>query len=218
LTRAAGLLLAAVLLAGACASPLERPALAKTRFVLDPGRPPAAAAAAPDGAGAAGAGSLLVARVRVSPLFDHKAFVYRTGAETFESDPYHEWFAQPGDVLREATLGWLEEAGLFSGVERRSVSGSEWLLETVVDRLYTDRRDPDAPAAVLAGRFRLLDLRGARPRRALELRFDEREPAGDGAPQALVDAWGRALGRALETLAPELRAAVTSRARADGAR
>jgi hypothetical protein len=200
------LLLAAALASGACVSrSFVRPPLEKTRFVVDPGRPPETAPAT--------AGRLLVARVRVSPLFDHKPFVFRTGAETFASDPFHEWFAQPGDVIREAALDWLDAAGLFAGVERSSVSQSDWLLETFVHRLYADRREAAAPVVVLSGRFRLLDLRGRQPRRALEHAFDEREPAGAGAPQELVDAWGRALGRALSGLAPALRAAVQDGAR-----
>jgi uncharacterized lipoprotein YmbA len=207
--RGAGLALLLVLalaaLAAGCARSLQRPPLEKTRFVLRLAEPPA---------GARSAGTLAVGRVRMSPLFDHAGFVYRTGEDTFASDPRFEWFAPPGSVLREALVDWLASASAFASVQRGSVSDAEWLLETDVDRLYADRRDPQAPAVVLAGRFELLDLRGPRPRRPLSLRFEEREPAGAGTPQELVDAWGRALARALAELEPRLRAAADAPARA----
>lgn len=202
--RVALALLAAALLAG-CAGALQRPAPEKTRFVLRLAKP------AP---GAKPASGLVVGRFRVSTLFDHTGFVYRTGEDTFATDFRFEWFAPPGSVLREAVVDWLDDASPFASVERGSLTGADWLLETDVDRLYADRRDPAAPAVVLAGRFRLLDLRGPRSRRAFSLTFDEREPAGAGTPQELVDAWARALERALAALDPELRAAVRTPARA----
>lgn len=201
----AWLLVATALLLAACPRPFQRPPLEKTRFLLR----------LPDPApGAKTAGPLAVDRVRVSSLFDHTGFVYRTGEEIYSSDFHFEWFGPPGAVLREAMVDWLDDASPFAPVERGSLSGATWLLETDVDRLYADRRDPAAPAVVLTGRFQLLDLRGKVPRRVLAQRFDEREPAGAGAPQELVDAWGRALVRALAALEPELRAAAATPARA----
>lgn len=189
---------------GGCAGSFERPAPEKTRFLITLPPPPP---------GAKLGGSLGVASVRVSSLFDRKGFVYRTGEQTWDSDFRFEFFAPPGAVLREALVDWLAGASAFATIERGGGVGG-WRLETDVDRLYADRRDPEATEVVLAGRFRLLDLRGDHPRRAFSLRFDEREPAGAGAPQALVDAWGRALERALRALEPELRAAVGAPARA----
>jgi uncharacterized lipoprotein YmbA len=197
-TRRAALALAAAALLAGCAGSLQRPAPEKTRFVIRLADP------AP---GAKTAGALVVGRVRVSSLFDRTGFVYRTGEDTFATDFRFEWFAPPGSLLREAVIDWLDDASPFASVERGSVSEAGWLLETDVDRFYADLRDLAAPAVVLEGRFRLLDLRGARPRRTLASRFDEREPAGAGTPQELVDAWGRALARALSALEPELRAA-----------
>lgn len=202
--RVAALALAALWL-GACAGGFQRPAPEKTRFLLALPAPPP---------GAKLGGTLGVDRVRVSSLFDSKGFVYRTGEQTFDSDFRFEWFAPPGAVLREAMIDWLAAGSAFASIERGAGSEAGWLLETDVDGFYADRRDRDAVEVVLTGRFRVLDLRGSRPLRALSLRFDEREPAGEGTPQALVDAWGRALDRALRALEPELRAAVATPPRA----
>jgi uncharacterized lipoprotein YmbA len=190
------LLVAVALLQSGCARPFQRPPLQKTSFVIR------LAAPAP---GVKTAGALSVDRVRVSSLFDRSGFVYRTGEDTFASDAHFEWFGPPGAVLREAIVDWLDDASPFAAVQRGSLSGASWLLETDVDRFYADRRDASASAVVLTGRFELLDLRGPLPRRVLSQRFDERELAGAGTPQELVDAWGRALARALSTLEPQLR-------------
>jgi uncharacterized lipoprotein YmbA len=202
--RAAGLALAVLWLSG-CAGSFQRPAPEKTLFLIALPAPPP---------GAKLAGTLGVDRVRVSSLFDRKGFVYRTGEQTFDSDFHFEWFAPPGAVLREAMIDWLAGGSVFASIERGAGSEAGWLLETDVDRFYADRRDPAATEVVLAGRFRVLDLRGSRPQRAFSLRFDEREPAGEGTPQALVDAWSRALDRALRALEPELRAAAGTPSRA----
>ena len=191
---------AVALLVAGCVG-FSRPALETTRFLLQL-EPPAA--------GARTAGTLTLAPVRVSSLYDRQGFVYRTGESTFTSDPRHEWFAPPAGVLREAILDWLARAGPFASVQRGSVSGAEWLLETDVDRFYADLREREAPAVVLEGRFRLLDLRSPGLRLVLAVDFDEREPAGAGTPQELVDAWTRALERALAALEPRLRAATAS--------
>jgi uncharacterized lipoprotein YmbA len=200
--------LVVALLGAGCARPLRRPPLQQTRFLLELPDPPA---------GRKTAGDLSVARVRVSSLFDRKGFIYRTGEQTYQSDVHYEFFGPPGAVLREAMISWLAVASPFASAERGSVTGARWLLETDVDQLYADRRAADATQVVLSGRFRLLDLGGAQPRRVVDQRFDEREPAGEGAPQQLVDAWGRALARALAALEPELRTAV-ARTRAEGTR
>jgi uncharacterized lipoprotein YmbA len=191
---------AVALLVAGCVG-FSRPALETTRFLLQL-EPPAA--------GARTAGTLTLAPVRVSSLYDRQGFVYRTGESTFTSDPRHEWFAPPAGVLREAILDWLARAGPFASVQRGSVSGAEWLLETGVDRFYADLREREAPAVVLEGRFRLLDLRSPGMRLVLAVDFEEREPAGAGTPQELVDAWARALARALAALEPQLRAATAS--------
>lgn len=187
-----------------CAGSFERPAPEKTRFLLELPSPPP---------GAKLGGSLAVASVRVSSLFDRKGFVYRTGEQTWDSDFRFEFFAPPGAVLQEAIVDWLATASAFASIERGGGFGG-WRLETDVDQLYADRRDPEATEVVLAGRFRLFDLRGERSRHVFASSFDEREPAGTGTPQALVDAWRRALERALRALEPELRAAAGAPPRA----
>jgi ABC-type uncharacterized transport system auxiliary subunit len=192
--------LAALALAGCTTTTLlERPVPEKQRFVLSSSAPIPEAGAIP--------GVLRVDRVRVSPLFDSKGFVYRTGEDTFSSDFYHEFFAPPGEVLREAVIDWFEAASLFETVQPGSLPAPDWTLALDVERIYADRRDPAAPVAVLTVTARLVDPTTPTLEVRLRRRYEQVEPVADGSAQALVDAWGRALGRTLAELAPDLRAA-----------
>jgi uncharacterized lipoprotein YmbA len=191
---------------GCIGSALERQAPHRTRFLLSATPAAASARALP--------AALWVDRVRVSPLFSGTGFVYRTGDSTYGSDFLHEFFAPPGEVLREAMLEWFRSGGRFASLERSAESSPEYRLESAVDRLYADLRDPADPRVVLEARFRLIDLRGARPSQLLDLRVTEQEPAEDASPRALVDAWNRTLTRVLEQLDGEMRAATATAGRA----
>lgn len=206
MTRALAGTLACVLTLGlgCVGSALERPVPQRTRFVLS-ASPPAASERAPLGA-------LWVDRVRVSPMFTGTGFVYRTGDSVFGSEFLHEFFAPPGDVLREAMIDWLRVGSSFAPIERSGESSPEYRLESDFDQLYVDLREPSDPRVVLAGRFRLVDLREGRPVRRLDVRIEESEPAADRSPQALVDAWNRSLTRMLEELEREFRNAVAASA------
>lgn len=199
-TRAA-LLLGALVLAAGCFGGLERRPPEKQRFMLEP-----SSAVAPVSAASAFAPSpsvLRVARVRVSPVFDQKGFVYRTGPSTFETDFYNEFFSPPGILLREALLDWLDGTQLFSAVARNSAADADWVLETDVDQLLADQRSSGPPNACLEVVFRLIDARSRKI--AFEKRYTASEAAADRSPATLVDAWNRALGSVLSELVRDVR-------------
>jgi cholesterol transport system auxiliary component len=194
--------LAPLALASACFGSLGRTPPAKQRFVLQASEP---SAPLTDGAAL---GVVRVSRVRVSPVFENKGFVYRTGASTFETDFYNEFFSPPGVLLREALLQWLNATQLFVAVGRQSGADVDWVLEAEVSELFIDQRAPIAPEACLEIAFRLIDARTRAL--AFEKRYSVRERASSSSSAALVDAWNRALGRTLEELAADLRAALAA--------
>jgi cholesterol transport system auxiliary component len=226
LRAAAALALLALL--GGCLDGLRRAPPQKQRFMLQlesgaaaPSAPTTGAAAgsaalaasgtAPALAGASAApalGSLRLERVRVSPVFDHKSFVYRLGENRFETDYYREFFSPPGVLLQEALRQWLASSGLFSVAERGAGPEPRWLLEADLEQLYADLREPAAPRAVLALDVRVRDART--DTLAFEKRYAQQESAADASPDALIAAWNRALGAALGALGGELRTALDS--------
>jgi ABC-type uncharacterized transport system auxiliary subunit len=192
--------LALLALLGACLGGLGRAPPAKQRFMLG-AEPPASAA------GRAGPGLLRLERVRVSPIFDRKSFVYRLGESRFDTDYYREFFSPPGVLVQEALRNWLAVAGPLRLTER---SGPElrWSLEPELEALFADRRDAQNPHAVLRLGVRLLELPGGRV--ALEKDYSAEERAADTSPDALVAAWDRALAHVLTALVEDLTAAVAA--------
>jgi ABC-type uncharacterized transport system auxiliary subunit len=198
--RLASLLLALTVLGAGCAPILERKPVEKQRFVLQ--APP------PDPVAGSRTGVLRVGVVRVSPPFQNRGFVFRTGDDSYASDFYNEFAAPPGTLLRDSLVEWLRSSTHFASVVRGSEASLDWVLETDLESLFADTRDPAAPPhANLAFSVRLIDARAS----GLPIRFEKHyaasEAAADRAPRALADAWNRALGRLLPELAADLDAA-----------
>jgi cholesterol transport system auxiliary component len=132
---------------------LSRPALVHQDFAL---QTPAAAAPA-----SAGQGVLAVQPVEVSPLFASRALVYRTGPNTYETDPYAGFLVAPGDALGIPIRAYLANSGVFANVV---ASGSplkaSQLLQVQATELYGDFRQPGQPAADLSLRLVLVNAGG----------------------------------------------------------
>jgi len=170
----------------------------KRRYVFEI-EPPIDAVPGPNGV-------LRMDRVRVSPLFERKGFVYRTGEATFENDFYNEFFAPPGVLLRKATLNRLRAASIFSDVLDATQMGDvDWMLEGHVTQLYADLRDRAAPFAVLQIEYTLLDARS--PTLAIVFRetYSAQISAAGGSAEAIVNGWTEALTQVLSELEVDLR-------------
>jgi hypothetical protein len=65
---------------------------------------------------------------------------------------------QPGMMVREITLRFLEAAGVFDIVlEPNDSRRADWLLEGRGENLHADLRDRDRPAAIVDIGFSLVD-------------------------------------------------------------
>jgi cholesterol transport system auxiliary component len=190
------LLVTAAVLGAGCANVLERKPPEKQRFVLAPGRP--------DPVSGPRAGVLRVGVVRVSPPFQNRGFVRRTGEKTFANDFYNEFAAPPGTLLRDLLVEWLRDGTHFATVVRGSEAPPDWLLEVDLESLYQDLRDPAAPQATVAFAARLLVANAASASIALDKRYATTETAADASPAAIVAAWNRALAGLLAELAADL--------------
>jgi hypothetical protein len=126
---------------------LSRPALVRQTFALE--NPPTHRASAKPGEGV-----LALRSCEISPLFESRAFVYRTGAESYELDPYAGFLVPPNRALAIPVGTWLRNSGIFREVtEPGSLLQPDRLLEIHVSELYGDFRSPAQPAAVLSMRF-----------------------------------------------------------------
>ena len=137
---------------GVLAACTSRPSLVRERYGI-PVPPPVAPAP--------GATMLLsLPSPEVAAAFDRIAFVYRTGENTYETDPYAQLLASPRELLGEALRGHLQASGLFRDVSR-STRNADLVARVTVTEMYGDFRRSGAPAAVLALRVTVVRL-GAR--------------------------------------------------------
>ncbi len=198
---------AAALFAGAsalgCGGLLSRQYPERRQFVIEATRPERASAPA-------GAPVLAVMRFRTSAVVTGTSFVYRTEAQTYESDFYDVLWTSPQAMLADDVRRWLAASGLFGAVlDARSLAPRAYLLDGAVEELYGDHRDPAEPRAVLGLRFALLDVRGAEPKIVFHAGYAASPAIADASPEALAAGWGDALREILGRLEADLRVAVS---------
>ena len=167
----------------------------------------------PDGPiGSGGGGTLRVHRFRAASVFERKALVYRTDDDLFAEDFYNEFYAQPGMMVREITLRYLEAAGIFDVVlEPNDSRHADWLLEGRVENLYADLRDRDRPVAIVDVGFSLVNERSADLETIFQRRYEEKVDAASSRPREIVRAMAQGLNAILERLAVDLDRAISAR-------
>lgn len=180
---------------------IGKPMPEATTYVIEAPVPPetamAAAARDPD--------TLRVGKVRVAAAFAGTALIYRMDDVKFVSDPYSAFIADPGAMLGDQMVVWLEHAGPFQTVAQpESTQPASYVLEANLTELYGDFRPGRSPAAVLAMQFTLIDLTGARPRAVLQRSIGKRVDLAGTTPTALVRGYGVALAALLTDLRSNL--------------
>lgn len=150
-------------------------------------------------------GVVQVNRVRVAPLFERKGLVYRTGEDRYEADFYHEFYAPPGELIREAVGQWLLRSGVFSEVVAPTMRADpDWWLEGRVTKLYADVRRAGAPEAVLEIGWTLLDARSIDSQTVFDRSYSAVVALSDREPATVMDGLRRALAHSLERLNEDL--------------
>ena len=203
LCAALALLTLAVSMLPGCAAPLNRPAPDRRLYNITAQRP--------DTAAPAGDKSVLKVRpLQISPAYQGKEMVYRLGDVEYETDYYNTFFVQPALNLTSQCAAWLGRAGVFATVVDSSSQLQEnYLLEGMVNALYGDYRDRNAPKAVLEAQFFLLRNKGGDYAVAFTRTYRKEVPFAAGAkdPAPLAEAYNQALAQMLTELERDLRGA-----------
>ncbi len=198
-----GVALAAVALL-ACAlagcSALTRPAPVRQTFLLEPASPPAEAHARP--------GALRVGIVRVAAPFRGKAFVYRTGDLSFQTDYYVEFLVSPEAMLTEQTARALDRARVFERVAGPDAStDADWRLDGFASTLYADARNPAQAYAEIAVTYYLTPSGGIAQTPVWTREYHRHVAMRDASPGAYADALNAAFGDIVAELARDLASA-----------
>ena len=196
-------LLLLVLMAGGLAGCMSRPALEHQTFVLQPTMP--VNTATPKGQAI-----VAIRTMEVSPLFESRAFVYRTGADRYQVDPYAGFLISPSGALGIPIRDYLRQSGVVKDVvEPGSPLQADTVLEIHVTELYGDLRSGQ-PAAVLSMRFMFFDARKPKTEPPfLEKTYQRRIPLQEKTAAALVAGWNQALAQTLGEVTSDLASAKT---------
>lgn len=154
------------------------------------------------------AGVLKLNRVRVSPPYDGKGFVYRLGPQVFETDFYHQFLAAPGAMIGDELHETLQRSELFQYVvNSASPVESTHQLQAIVDALYGDFTEEGAGKAVLRISFVMSRDAPQNPEAVFQKSYEKIIPLQERSPEALVQGWNRALAEVVSGLVSDLRAA-----------
>ncbi|MGH7992981.1 MAG: ABC-type transport auxiliary lipoprotein family protein [Limisphaerales bacterium] len=144
--------------------------------------------------------------LRITPPFDGRWFIYRTGEFSFERDSYAEFLDSPGKDLMVPVYGMLREQNCFSAVvDPGSTVKPDALVEITIDQLFGDIRRPKSPRAVLAMQVTFLDAaNGLSGKVILQRNYSRSVPMNSTSPSALMEGWNQALAGILAEAASDL--------------
>ena len=166
---------------------LSRPALVYQNYALHTSSPEKRADSSAQGI-------LSVRNVQVSPLFERRSFVYRTGPDRYELDPFAEFMVLPSRALAIPVRSYLRGSGVFQDVTE---PGSELMPNSVLElhaqELYGDFRTPGQPAAVLTIRMLLFDSETGQQKLLFQKAYSQRVPLKERSATALAAGWNQAL-------------------------
>ncbi len=152
-------------------------------------------------------GVLRIQSLQISPPFDGRSFIYRTGEFAYDPDPYAGFLGLPAEQLAGPVSEILRGNGCFGDVvETGSEAQPDALVDITLTQLYGDIRKPGAPFAVLAMRVTLLEATNGLPGRVILQRdYSRRISMASTSPAALIAGWNRAMVQILDEVASDFR-------------
>jgi cholesterol transport system auxiliary component len=141
--------------------------------------------------------------MRISPAYEGKGFVYRTGAYSYETDFYNEFFLAPGVMLHAEVREWLDgffrEGGTyFSGIVDSPHPKATFTLQGAVNTLYGDYSEASDPKAVLAMQFIMTWKEEGKTSILFHKDYRKEVALECPSPEALAEAWSEALAQILK--------------------
>jgi len=146
-------------------------------------------------------------RVTISPLFQSHSFIYRTGENSYEQDPYSGFFTPPERAIEQPIRAWLRDGGALGYIVDPGSGLSPSLMTDIsVNELYGDFRKKGHPAGVLQIHFILYETSKGGPGRVLLDKVCTRQTAMTKAtPAALMVAWDADLREIMTEINSELK-------------
>ena len=146
----------------------------------------------------------------VSPAFTDKELVYLQQDNQYTSDFYNSFFISVSNMFTEASKNWLQQSAMFSQVvSLNSLIDANYILEGLVQGVYGDFRDKNAPKAVLKLQFLLLTVNdNGENEVVLQHNFNEQVTIKEANAEELVRGWNSALEKILQDLEGKISAKI----------
>ena len=142
----------------------------------------------------------------VSPRFEGKELVYRTGDTRYESDFYNEWFVWPSAMLTQQIQDWLRQARLFEHVVATpSYMDATHILEGTVTALYGDYRQQGEHKAVVGMHIVLIEDNSTRTSIVFQRDYQQMVELSETSPDELTLGWNQGLQQIFIALEEDLR-------------
>jgi cholesterol transport system auxiliary component len=142
----------------------------------------------------------------VSPRFEGKELVYRTGDTRYESDFYNAWFVSPSAMLTQQVQNWLRHARLFEDVVATpSYLDATHILEGTVTALYGDYRQQGEQKAVVGMHIVLIEDMSTRRAMVFQRDYQQVVELTETSPDALTRGWNQGLEQIFMALEEDLR-------------
>lgn len=140
--------------------------------------------------------NLVLTRIKVSPYFEGKSFVYRQGEHSYESDYYNEFFVLPSNNLNEIIQKWIELT------KKSNTTQDLCSLSINLESLYIDLRKKEDPKAVWTITFSIQNYQNAEV--LYKKQFTEELSVTENTPEAIVNSWNLGLTNILIQLHKDL--------------
>mgnify|MGYP000001588904 FL=1 len=129
---------------------------------------------------------LKMGSVSVTPPFDGKSLVYRTGDQRYEKDFYNVYATIPAEMIGNAERQWINKSNIFSSTVGQSNSlFPYYYLQATVEEFYGDYRKQ--PEAVVSVEFFLSATNSGKVNPLIGAnRYSKRVALKDNSPEALV--------------------------------
>ncbi|MCI0428898.1 MAG: ABC-type transport auxiliary lipoprotein family protein [Nitrospiraceae bacterium] len=142
----------------------------------------------------------------VSPRFEGKELVYRTGDTRYESDFYSAWFVSPSAMLTQQVRDWLTRARLFEHVvSTSSYLDATHILEGTMTALYGDYRQQGEHKAVVGMHLVLIEDTSPRTTIVFQHDYQQMVELSETTPDALTRGWNQGLEQIFMALEADLR-------------
>jgi len=149
-------------------------------------------------------GHLKILSFKSQPPFEaNNLVVKRANGETV-MDYYTTWIAAPHELIRVQTMSYLRKTGLFKAIyDSASGSIAQAGLEGTVEQILLDCRT-DKPTAVITLRFNIIDEAASDFTMLWSTEATGRAEIEPNGPLAIINAFDKALTKALEQTTREL--------------